>query len=252
MSTAFAGPAELVEGTGITLVVEAINNVHVPGYFWDEVGVALAVCRAVDHPRVRLAFDCYHQQLSGGRLTDNLVEALPWMARFDVADVPGRGRPGAGEINYPYLRGVLESRGYDGLVSFEMVPPGRRQRPGGPGLPADLRVLNAPIRQPRAGRVRAVRRIGAQMLEDILVSTRRRIADLADEPGARARRDGGRDFEAALGAGGLGGDRGGQETLALAGGVGGGARSGSPGPDLRAGRSGGGLGADRARSLRGL
>ncbi len=115
---------ELVEGTGITLAVEAINNVYVPGYFWNEVGVTVAICRAVDHPAVRLAFDCYHQQLSGGRLTDNLIAALPWMGRFDVADVPGRTQPGTGEINYPYLRQVLESRGYDGLISFELDPEG--------------------------------------------------------------------------------------------------------------------------------
>lgn len=112
----------LVEGTGITLVVEAINNIYVPGYFWDEVGITVALCRAVDHPRVRLAFDCYHQQLSGGRLTDHLREALPWMARFDVADVPGRGQPGTGEINFAHLRRVLESEGYEGLVSFEVDP----------------------------------------------------------------------------------------------------------------------------------
>ena len=114
----------LVEGTGITLVVEAINNIYVPGYFWDEVGITVALCRAVDHPRVRLAFDCYHQQLSGGRLTDHLREALPWMARFDVADVPGRGQPGTGEINFAHLRRVLESEGYEGLVSFEVDPVG--------------------------------------------------------------------------------------------------------------------------------
>ena len=117
---------ELVEGTGIVLAVEAINNVYVPGYFWNEVGVTVAICRAVDHPQVRVAFDCFHQQLSGGRLTDNLLAALPWMGRFDVADVPGRGRPGTGEINYPYLRQVLESQGYDGLVSFELDPQGGR------------------------------------------------------------------------------------------------------------------------------
>lgn len=116
--------ARLVEGTGITLAVEAINNVYVPGYFWDEVGMTVAVCRAVDHPQVRLVFDCFHQQLSGGRLTDNLLAALPWMGRFDVADVPGRGQPGTGEINYPHLRAVLESRGYDGPVSFELDPQG--------------------------------------------------------------------------------------------------------------------------------
>ena len=113
---------KLVEGTGITLAVEAINNVYVPGYFWDEVGIALALCRAVNHPGVRLAFDCFHQQLSGGRLTDHLREALPWMGRFDVADVPGRGQPGTGEINYVHLRKVLEAEGYDGLVSFELDP----------------------------------------------------------------------------------------------------------------------------------
>ena len=116
--------ADLVEGTGITLAVEAINNVYVPGYFWNEVGITLAICRAVDHPQVRLAFDCFHQQLSGGRLTDNLLRALPWMGRFDVADVPGRGQPGTGEINFAHLRGVLESQGYDGLVSFELDPRG--------------------------------------------------------------------------------------------------------------------------------
>ena len=116
--------AKLVEGTGITLAVEAINNVYVPGYFWDEVGITLAICRAVDHLAVRLAFDCFHQQLSGGRLTDNLLQALPWMGRFDVADVPGRGQPGTGEINFVHLRKVLEAKGYDGLISFELVPEG--------------------------------------------------------------------------------------------------------------------------------
>ena len=113
-----------MEGTGITLVVEAINNIYVPGYFWDEVGITLAICRAVDHPQVRLAFDCFHQQLSGGRLTHHLREAIAWMARFDVADVPGRGQPGTGEINFAHLRGVLESEGYDGVISFEVDPAG--------------------------------------------------------------------------------------------------------------------------------
>lgn len=117
-----AAAAQLVEGSGVTLAVEAINNVYVPGYFWDEVGITLGICQAVDHPQVRLAFDCFHQQLSGGRLTDHLLEALPWIARFDVADVPGRGHPGTGEINYRHLRRILESEGYEGVVSFEMDP----------------------------------------------------------------------------------------------------------------------------------
>ena len=46
------------------------------------------------------------------------------MARFDVADVPGRGQPGTGEINFAHLRRVWESEEYDGLVSFEVDPGG--------------------------------------------------------------------------------------------------------------------------------
>lgn len=136
--------AKLVEGTGITLVVEAINNIYVPGYFWDEVGITLAICRAVDHPQVRLAFDCFHQQLSGGRLTDHLREALAWMTRFDVADVPGRGQPGTGEINFAHLSRVLETEGLRRRHLLRNGSGGGGQRWSGPSVPRGIRVLTPP------------------------------------------------------------------------------------------------------------
>lgn len=114
---------EIVEGRPVVLVLEAINDVFVPGYFLRDVGTALALCRAVDHPQVRLSFDCYHQQLVGGRLIDHLREALPYCVRVDVADVPGRGPPGTGEINFHTIRRVLEEEDYDGQITFEVVPP---------------------------------------------------------------------------------------------------------------------------------
>ena len=49
--------------------------------------------------------------MPSGRFTDHLRDALPWMGRFDVADVPGREQPGTGEINYVHLRRVLEAEG---------------------------------------------------------------------------------------------------------------------------------------------
>lgn len=112
----------LVEGTDITLILEAINTVHVPGYFWGDHGITIQLCQAVNHPQLRLAYDCFHQQLVGGRLTDNLLAALPYAARIDIGDVPGRHQPGTGEINYAHIRRVLEQQGYDGPVTFETVP----------------------------------------------------------------------------------------------------------------------------------
>jgi hydroxypyruvate isomerase len=112
----------LVEGKPLELVVEAINGVYVPGYFLRDSGAALELCREIDHPQVTMFFDCYHQQLAGGRLIENLVEALPWVASVHIADVPGRHQPGTGEINFTSIRRVLERQGYDRQLTFEVVP----------------------------------------------------------------------------------------------------------------------------------
>lgn len=118
---------ELVEGREVagrplTLVLESINTVFVPGYFLAATGDTVDVCREVDHPQARMFFDCFHQQLAGGRLTDNLIDALPWTASVHIADVPGRHQPGTGEINFAHIRRVLEDHGYDEQLTFEVVP----------------------------------------------------------------------------------------------------------------------------------
>lgn len=114
--------ARLVEGKPLELTLEAINTVFVPTYFLEDFGASLEVCREVDHPQVRVFFDAYHQQLVGGRLVDNLVDGLPWVTSVHVADVPGRGAPGTGEINFHAIRRVLEEAGYDRQLTFEVVP----------------------------------------------------------------------------------------------------------------------------------
>ena len=69
-------------------------------------------------------FDCYHQQLGGGRLIDNLVDALDRVASVHIADVPGRHQPGTGEINFHSIKRVLDERGYDRQLTFEVMPAG--------------------------------------------------------------------------------------------------------------------------------
>lgn len=107
---------------GIQLVLEHLNTVFLPGYLWDEVAVTSQVAQKVDHPAVGVVFDVFHQQLVRGRLTENLVACLPWLARVDIAQVPDRAEPSHGEVNVAFLRDVLAQHGWDGTVTFEVVP----------------------------------------------------------------------------------------------------------------------------------
>ncbi|PCI47738.1 MAG: hypothetical protein COB49_06825 [Alphaproteobacteria bacterium] len=113
---------KLVEGKNITLILEAINTVHVPGYFWEDAAITVEMCRAVDHPQVQMSFDCFHQQLVAGRITENLIASLPYTGRVDVANVPGRHQPDVGEIDYSYILKVLEQHNYNGMITFETDP----------------------------------------------------------------------------------------------------------------------------------
>lgn len=114
--------ADLVSGTGITLALEHLNIVYLPGYLWTTFSDAAIVARELRRPEVGAVFDAYHQQLSGGRLLDELLGGIDVLARFDVAEVPGRFEPGAGEIDFAYLGAKLAQSGWEGTVCFETVP----------------------------------------------------------------------------------------------------------------------------------
>jgi hydroxypyruvate isomerase len=113
---------KLVRGKPMRLCVESINTVHVPGYFLEDSDMSVALCREVSDPQVTMFFDCFHQQLVGGRLTDHLLHAVPWLSSVHIADVPGRHQPGSGEINFHYIRRLLERVGYDEQLTFEVIP----------------------------------------------------------------------------------------------------------------------------------
>ena len=73
-------------------------------------------------PNVRLQYDVYHMQRTEGDLTAPLDEYWPLISHVQIADVPGRHEPGTGEINYPFVLGHLDRKGYPGAVGLEYYP----------------------------------------------------------------------------------------------------------------------------------
>lgn len=114
--------APLAEEAGITLLVEAINNVDMPGYWARNVAKAVHVVETVDHPNVRLQLDQYHAAMAGDDPIACLHAHLPLVAHVQIADVPGRHEPGTGTQPIAEFLEDLDRVGYEGFVGLEYRP----------------------------------------------------------------------------------------------------------------------------------
>ncbi|MBK1867007.1 2-oxo-tetronate isomerase [Taklimakanibacter albus] len=114
---------ELARPRGITLLIEPLNPVDMPGYFLSSADQAAGILAAVALPHVKLQYDIYHQQMSRGAVADTLRRHFPLIGHIQVAGVPGRNEPDESqEINLPYLFGLIDELGYDGWIGCEYRP----------------------------------------------------------------------------------------------------------------------------------
>jgi hydroxypyruvate isomerase len=112
--------APIAEAEGVTVVVEPLNpRVDHPGYFLQTVDRGAELVHAVDSPNVKLLFDVYHQQVTEGDVVRRFRRHADAVGHVHVADNPGRGPPGTGELAYDNVLAAIADAGYDGYVSLE-------------------------------------------------------------------------------------------------------------------------------------
>lgn len=114
--------AAKLKNDGIKLLVEPINTRDMPGFFLNRSEQALALIDKVGSDNLFLQYDIYHMQRMEGELAATIERHLPRIAHIQLADNPGRGEPGTGEINYPFLFGHLDKIGYAGWIGCEYKP----------------------------------------------------------------------------------------------------------------------------------
>ena len=107
---------------GVTITIEAVNTFENGPYLLHTTRQAAAFVETVDRPNVRLQYDAYHMQRMEGNLVATIREHLDRIAHVQIADSPGRGEPGTGEINYPFVLAALAELGYARHVALEYVP----------------------------------------------------------------------------------------------------------------------------------
>ena len=107
---------------GIDITIEAVNTFENGPYLVHTTRQAAAFIDTVDRPNVRIQWDAYHMQRMEGNLVATVTEFAPRIGHVQIADSPGRGEPGTGEINYPFVLDAIDALGYDGWVGLEYNP----------------------------------------------------------------------------------------------------------------------------------
>jgi hydroxypyruvate isomerase len=115
--------ADAVAPSGIDILLEPINSkVDMPGYFYSTSSEGIDVIEEVGRANVKLQYDIYHMQIMEGDVARTIEKLLARIGHMQLADNPGRGEPGTGEINYPWLLKRIDELGYDGFMGCEYKP----------------------------------------------------------------------------------------------------------------------------------
>jgi hydroxypyruvate isomerase len=136
-NVAFA--ADKAREAGVTVLVEAVNTFENGPYLLHTTEQAVEFVRGVGRENVGIQHDLYHMQRMEGNLVATLREHVGVIGHVQIADSPGRGEPGTGEIRYPFVLAELEGLGYDGYVGLEYNPTTGATQESLGWLPKELR-----------------------------------------------------------------------------------------------------------------
>ncbi len=106
------------------LMIEPINPRDMPGYLLTHQGQAHDIVQRIGSPHLQVQMDLYHCQIVEGDLTQRLHQHLPTgrVGHLQIAAVPDRGEPDAGELHYPHLFDTLRALNWQGWIGCEYTP----------------------------------------------------------------------------------------------------------------------------------
>jgi hydroxypyruvate isomerase len=95
-----------------------------PGSVLTRTEDAMAILDEVGEPNVKMLFDVYHQYITEGSVLTTIESHIERIGHVHVADVPGRGEPGTGALDFGEIFKLIDSLEYGGYVGLEFHPSG--------------------------------------------------------------------------------------------------------------------------------
>jgi hydroxypyruvate isomerase len=114
--------AAQLRGAGLTLLLEPINTVDVPGFVVPRPADGAALVAATGADNAALQYDVYHASMMGDDPVEGLARFAPVIRHVQFADAPGRHEPGTGRVDIAACFARLDALGYAGWTAAEYRP----------------------------------------------------------------------------------------------------------------------------------
>ena len=112
----------LLDENHIEPVFEMINGTDMPRFLVQNVAQAQEMLEAVNHPALKMQYDCYHMAMMGEDVLGELQQNIDMIGHIQFADCPGRHEPDTAQIPYAQIFAWLKQSSYQGYIAAEYKP----------------------------------------------------------------------------------------------------------------------------------
>ena len=113
-----------LENSKISILIEPVCEEQLSGYFLRTIDQAAAIIDKINHPRLKIMFDCYHIYKESGDLVKNFADHADKIGHVQIAAAENRAEPFPGALNYSDILPEFKRLGYQGAFGCEYRPSG--------------------------------------------------------------------------------------------------------------------------------
>lgn len=117
--------ADALAPFGITTTFEAINTLDMPNFLISNAKDMFDIVRDLAHPAIKGQLDLYHMAMMGAdvpQLLQILQKHSQDIGHIQFADMPGRGEPGSGQLDFEQIFEAITISRYNGWLGAEYRP----------------------------------------------------------------------------------------------------------------------------------
>ena len=111
-----------LDNSKISILIEPVCEEQLSGYFLRTIDQAAAIIDKINHPRLKIMFDCYHIYKESGDLVENFADHADKIGHVQIAAAENRAEPFPGALNYSDILPEFKRLGYQGAFGCEYRP----------------------------------------------------------------------------------------------------------------------------------